>query len=62
MNTDTDNEVIDVFLKAYEGKKCKVISALYKGLLSCRKFVPVYHLYRPVYQRKMGKRVEGADN
>ena len=36
------NEVINVFLKAYEGKTCKVISTLYKGLLSYRKTSSLY--------------------
>ena len=33
---------INVFLKVCEGKKCKVISTLYKGLWSCRKTSSLY--------------------
>lgn len=42
IKTDTDNEVIEVFKRAYEGKKCRVISALYGSLMSCRKSSSLY--------------------
>lgn len=42
IKTDTDNEVVEVFQRAYEGKKCRVISVLYRSLMSCRKSSSLY--------------------
>ncbi len=42
IKTDNENEVIEVFRKAYEGEKCRVISALYRSLMSCRKISSLY--------------------
>lgn len=40
--TDTDNEILGVFQEAHERKTCRVISALYKSLMSCRESLSLY--------------------
>lgn len=53
--TDTINEVTEVFQKAYEGKKCRVISALCRGLMACRKASSLY--IKEKWERKLKEQI-----
>lgn len=42
IQVNSDNRIVLVFQQAYEGKKCRVISLLYKGLMSYRETSSLY--------------------